>query len=162
VGIIFCIKHALEKPMSIEKKTKKSDGFSDFEKQAMKERAKELKAEQKAKNNREAGLKALLEKIAEMDEPDRSMATRFHEIVTAAAPELMPKTWYSMPAYARNDKVVCFFQSAAKFKTRYSTFGFSDEANLDEGGMWATGFALKELNTAEEKKIIALVKKAIR
>ena len=147
--------------MSPEKKTKGFAGFSDFEKEAMKERARELKAEERMKNDRAAGLKALLEKIDEMEAPDRKMATRLHEIVTATAPELMPKTWYSMPAYARDGKVVCFFQSAAKFKTRYSTFGFSDEAHLDEGGMWPTGFALKELTPTEEKKIAALVKKAI-
>ena len=147
--------------MSPKKEPKVTAEFSDFEKQAMKERTRELKAEQRAKNDREAWLKTLLEKIAEMDEADRRMATRLHEIITTNAPELTPKTWYSMPAYARDDKVVCFFQSAAKFKSRYSTLGFSDTAALDDGAMWPTSFALKELTAAEEEKIIALVKKAI-
>jgi uncharacterized protein YdhG (YjbR/CyaY superfamily) len=136
---------------------KKSDGFSAAEKAAMKERAKELKAEA----SRADGEKALLEKVAEMPEPDRSMATRIHAIVTASAPSLSPKTWYGMPAYAREGKVVCFFQSAAKFDARYATFGFNDAANLDEGAMWPTTFALKELTAAEEAQIAALVKKAV-
>jgi uncharacterized protein YdhG (YjbR/CyaY superfamily) len=139
----------------------KSQGFSDAEKAAMKERAKELKAEERANRNRAEGEKALLEKVAEMSEPDRSMAERVHAIVTASAPELMPKTWYGMPAYAKDGKVVCFFQSAEKFDSRYATFGFSDEANLDKGAMWPTSFALKELTSAEETKIGALVKKAV-
>jgi uncharacterized protein YdhG (YjbR/CyaY superfamily) len=139
----------------------KSQGFSDAEKAAMKERAKELKAEERANKNRAEGEKALLEKVAEMSEPDRSMAERVHAIVTASAPELMPKTWYGMPAYAKDGKVVCFFQSAEKFDSRYATFGFSDEANLDKGAMWPTSFALKELTSAEETKIGALVKKAV-
>ena len=134
----------------------KSKGFSAAEKAAMKERAKELKAEA-AKAD---GEKALLEKVAEMKGTDRAMATRLHAIVTAAAPVLSPKTWYGMPAYAKDGKIVCFFQSAEKFDARYATFGFSDEASLDEGAMWPTSFALKELTAAEEKKIAALVKKA--
>jgi uncharacterized protein YdhG (YjbR/CyaY superfamily) len=123
----------------------------------MKERAKELKAEA-AKADGES---ALLEKIAEMPKPDRVMAKRLHAIVTASAPELSPKTWYGMPAYAKDDKVLCFFQSADKFKARYATFGFTPEANIDKGAMWATSFALKELTDADEAKIAALVKKAV-
>ena len=137
---------------------KKSDGFTAEERAAMKERAKELKAEaQKADGER-----AVLAKIAEMPEADRAMAERLHEIVKASAPELSPKTWYGMPAYANKDgKVVCHFQSAEKFDTRYATFSFSDEANLDEGAMWPTSFALKELGATEEAKIGALVKRAV-
>ena len=124
----------------------------------MKERAKELKAEA-AKAD---GEKALLAKVAEMKGSDRAMAKRLHAIIKASAPGLAPKTWYGMPAYAKDGKIVCFFQSAEKFKSRYATFGFSDEANLDEGAMWPTSWALKELTAAEEKKIAALVKKAVR
>ena len=124
----------------------------------MKERAKELKAEA-AKAD---GEKALLEKVAEMKGTDRAMAKRLHAIITAAAPALSPKTWYGMPAYAKDGKIVCFFQSAEKFDSRYATFGFSDEANIDQGAMWPTSWALKELTAAEEKKIVALVKKAVR
>jgi len=136
--------------------------FTAEERAAMKERAKELKAEARAKKNREEGERDLLEKIAEMPEPDRAIATRLHEIVKANAPDLFPKTWYGMPAYANEDgKVVCFFQAADKFNTRYATFGFNDTANLDEGAMWPTAFALKELTAAEEARIAALVKKAV-
>jgi uncharacterized protein YdhG (YjbR/CyaY superfamily) len=127
----------------------------------MKERARELKAEARANKDRAAGESAVLAKIAEMPEPDRALAERLHAIVKASAPDLSPKTWYGMPAYAKDGKVVCFFQSAEKFKSRYATFGFSDEANLDEGAMWPTSFALKELTAAEEAKIAALVKKAV-
>jgi uncharacterized protein YdhG (YjbR/CyaY superfamily) len=143
--------------------TKKSDGFTAEEKAAMKERAKELKAEARASKNREEGEKAVLEAIAQMKDPtDRSMGKRIHEIVTAAAPELMPKTWYGMPAYANADgKVICFFQAASKFGVRYATFGFQPDAKLDEGNMWAASFALIKLTPAEEKKIVALVKKAV-
>ena len=141
--------------------TGKAAKFTDDERAAMKERAKELKAEARASKNRAEGERALLEKIAEMPEPDRTMATRLHAIVEAHAPELWPKTWYGMPAYARDGKVVCFFQSAEKFGSRYATLGFSDEANLDAGAMWPTAFALKKLTSAEEKKIAALVKKAV-
>jgi len=137
--------------------TKKYKGFTDDEKAAMKERAQELKAA----GDKAAGEKALLAKIAEMPEPDRSMAKRLHAIITASAPALSPKTWYGMPAYAKGDKVVCFFQSAHKFKARYATFGFSDAANLDEGAMWPTSFALKKLTATEEARIAALVKKAV-
>ena len=136
---------------------KKSEGFTKEERAAMRERAKEQKAEaQKADGER-----AVLAKIAEMPQPDRAMAERLHEIVKASAPELSPKTWYGMPAYAKDGKVVCFFQSAQKFNSRYATLGFSDEANLDEGAMWATSFALKELSATEEAKISALVKRAV-
>jgi uncharacterized protein YdhG (YjbR/CyaY superfamily) len=140
---------------------KTSKGFTDEERAAMRERAKELKAEARAGKDRAAGESAVLAKIAEMPEPDRAMAERLHAIVTASAPALAPKTWYGMPAYARDGKVVCFFQSADKFKSRYATFGFSDEANLDKGAMWPTSFALKELTAADERKIGALVKKAV-
>jgi uncharacterized protein YdhG (YjbR/CyaY superfamily) len=135
---------------------KTSEGFRAEERAAMKERAQELKAEAR----REDGERALLAKIDEMPEPDHTMGKRLHEVITASAPSLSPKTWYGMPAYAKDDKVVCFFQSADKFKSRYATFGFSDEANLDKGAMWPTSFALMELTAAEEKKIAALVKKA--
>jgi uncharacterized protein YdhG (YjbR/CyaY superfamily) len=137
--------------------TKKSNGFTAEERAAMRERAKELKAEA----NKADGKRALLDKIAEMHGPDRAMATRLHAIIEANAPSLSPKTWYGMPAYAKDDKVVCFFQSAEKFKARYATFGFNDAANLDDGAMWPTSFALKDLGDAEEAKIAALVKKAV-
>ena len=139
------------------KAAKKSEGFTAEERAAMKERAKELKIA----GDKAAGEKALLAKIAEMKEPDRSMAKRLHAIITASAPDLLPRTWYGMPAYAnKDDKVVCFFQDAAKFKARYATLGFSDTAKLDEGEMWPTSFALKKLTASEEAKIAALVKKA--
>ncbi len=140
---------------------KKSEGFTAEERAAMRERAKELKAEERANKNRAAGESDLLAKIAEMPEPDRAMAKRLHEIITASAPALAPKTWYGMPAYAKDGKVVCFFQSAQKFKSRYATLGFSDTANLDDGAMWPTSFALKELTPAVEAKIGKLVKKAV-
>lgn len=154
--------------MSPEKSTSKSagkpaagkeaGGFSDFERAAMKERARELKAGK----DRAAGVSDLQAKIAEMPEPDRSMAERIHAIVTASAPHLLPKTWYGMPAYANQDgKVVCFFQSGHKYNSRYATLGFNDSAALDEGSMWATAFALKELTPADEARIAALVKKAV-
>ena len=136
---------------------KKSKGFSDFERAAMKERAQELKAEA----SKADGEAAVLAKIAEMQGSERAMAKLLHAVIMASAPALTPKTWYGMPAYAKDGKVVCFFQSAQKFKTRYASFGFSDEANLDEGAMWPVGFALKELTAAEEAKIGALVKKAV-
>jgi uncharacterized protein YdhG (YjbR/CyaY superfamily) len=142
---------------------KRSQGFTGEERAAMKERAQELKAE--ARRGRGAdkadGESAVLAKIAEMQGPDRAMAERLHAVIQASAPALSPKTWYGMPAYARDGKVVCFFQSAEKFKSRYATLGFSDEANLDEGAMWPTSFALKELTAAEEAKIVSLVKKAL-
>jgi uncharacterized protein YdhG (YjbR/CyaY superfamily) len=137
---------------------KKSTGFTAEERAAMKERARELKREAQ----RADGEKDLLDKIAEMPKADRAIAKRVHALVTAAAPDLAPSTWYGMPAYKRDGKVLCFFQSADKFKSRYATFGFTDEANLDQGPMWPTSFALVELNEAEEKKITGLVKKAVR
>jgi len=141
---------------------KRSDkGFTAEERAAMRERAKEQRAEERASKNRAAGESAVLAKIAEMQGPDRTMAERLHEIVKASAPALSPKTWYGMPAYADKDgKVVCFFQGAGKFNTRYATFSFSDAANLDEGAMWPTSFALKELTDAEEARIGELVRKA--
>jgi uncharacterized protein YdhG (YjbR/CyaY superfamily) len=141
---------------------KKSKGFTDEERAAMKERAQELKAEARrgSRADQADGESAALAKIAEMQEPDRAMAKRLHALIKASAPTLSPKTWYGMPAYAKAGKVVCFFQSAQKFKSRYATFGFSDEANLDEGAMWPTSFALKELTAAEEARIGALVTQA--
>lgn len=140
---------------------KNDTGFTDAEKAAMKERAKELKAEARAEKDRAVGESALLEKITEMPEPERGMAQRLHEIITSSAPELMPKTWYGMPAYSRDGKIVCFFQSAQKFGSRYATLGFNDPANLDEGSFWPTAFALTALTPAVEEKIAALVKKAV-
>ena len=144
---------------------KKSRGFTDEERAAMKERAEELKANagrgRRGKKDKADGEADVLAKIAAMQEADRAMATRLHAIIKASAPAPSPKTWYGMPAYARDGKVVCFFQSAQKFKSRYATFGFSDEANLDEGAMWPTSFALKELTAAVETRIVALVKKAV-
>ena len=138
-------------------------GFTDEERAAMKERAQELKAAARRgpRAGKADGENDVLAKIAEMPEADRALAERLHAIVKASAPALSPRTWYGMPAYAMNGKVVCFFQSAQKFKTRYATFGFSDEANLDEGAMWPTSFALEELTAAEEARIGALVKKAV-
>ena len=141
---------------------KKSQGFTDEERAAMKERAQELKAAARTDKDKAAGESAVLAKIAEMPQPDRALGERLHAIITASAPALSPKTWYGMPAYAKDGKVICFFQSAAKFKTRYATFGFMHDANLDEGGLWPTAFALKELTAAEETRIAALVKKAVR
>jgi len=135
--------------------SKKSKGFTDDERAAMKERIKELKAD------KAGGESVLLAKIAELKEPDRGMAKRIHAVVTAAAPELSPRTWYGMPAYSKDDKVVCFFKPGSKFKMRYSEFGFSDTAKLDEGAMWPSAFAVKELNAAAETRIAALVKKAV-
>jgi uncharacterized protein YdhG (YjbR/CyaY superfamily) len=139
---------------------KKPEGFTDEERAAMRERAKEQRAEARANKNRAEGESAVLAKIAEIQEPDHAMAERLHEIVKASAPALSPKTWYGMPAYAKDGKVVCFFQSDQKFKSRYATLGFSDKANLDEGVMWPTSFALKELTAAEGAKIGGLVKRA--
>ena len=141
---------------------KTSEGWTDEERAAMKERAKELKAEARADRDKADGEGAVLAKIAEMPEPDRAMAKRLHAVIKASAPALSPRLWYGMPAYAKDGKVVCFFQSAQKFKTRYATFGFSDEANLDEGAMWPTAFALTELTAADAARIGALVKKAVR
>ena len=140
---------------------KKSKGFTAEERAAMKERAQELKAEARAKKTKADGESDVLAKIAEMPEPDRAMAERLHAIIKASAPFLSPRTWYGMPAYAKDGKVVCYFTAAAKFKSRYATFGFNDAANLDEGNMWPTSFALKDLTAAEEATIEALVKKAV-
>ena len=139
-----------------QKATQKSKGFTAEERAAMRERAQELKAGA----DKAAGESAVVAKIAEMSEPDRAMCNRIHAIVKASAPALSPRLWYGMPAYAKDGKVVCFFQSSKKFNTRYATFGFNDTANLDEGAMWPVAFALKELSAAEEAKIGALVKKA--
>lgn len=146
-----------------KKSTRKSgEGFTAEEKAAMKARARELKAEARASKNREEGEKAVFAAIAQMEESDRTMATRLHEIIKESAPDLMPKTWYGMPAYADADgKVICFFQAASKFNVRYATFGFQPDANLDDGDMWAASFALIRLTAAEEAKIKALVKKAV-
>ena len=144
--------------MSAKKDTK---GFTDEEQAAMKERAKELKAEARANKKKADGENDVLAKIAEMSETDRVMAERLHAIITTNAPDLWPKTWYGMPAYAKDGKVVCFFQGAEKFNTRYATLGFSDTANLDEGAMWPSAFALKGLTDTEEARIIALVVKAV-
>ena len=142
----------------MKKPRKKADaGFTADERAAMKERARELKAS----GDRAAGERDLLAKIKEMPQADRVLAERIHAIVTSTAPDLVPRTWYGMPAYSLNEKVVCFFQSADKFKSRYATFGFSDKAKLDEGDMWPTSFALKALTKADEARIAALVKKAV-
>jgi uncharacterized protein YdhG (YjbR/CyaY superfamily) len=135
-------------------------GFTDAEKAAMRERAKELKAEERASKDRAAGEQDVLEKIAEMPDADRDIAERIHAMVKANAPTLASRTWYGMPAYTKDGKVVCFFKSADKFKSRYATFGFEEQANLDDGAMWATSYALTELTAADEKKLAALVKKA--
>ena len=149
--------------MSPKQDTQTAKGFTAEEKAAMKERAKELKAEARLSKNRAEGESAALAAIAEMPEPDRSMAKRIHEIIKDSAPALLPKTWYGMPAYANAEgKVVCFFQTGQKFGSRYATFGFQDAANLDEGAMWPTSFALTEMTDAVETKIGALVKKAVR
>ena len=150
-----------------EKTTKRNEtsttgGFTADEKAAMRERAKEAKAEARRGADRAAGLQDLLAKVADMPDSDRVMAEKFHALVTATAPELAPKTWYGMPAYARADgKLICFFQAADKFKARYATFGFEEAANLDDGEMWPTSFALRKLGPAEEKRIVELVKKAV-
>ncbi len=140
---------------------KKSKGFTDEERAAMKERAKEQKAEERANKSKAEGESDVLAKIAEMPEQDRVIAQRLHEIIKASAPVLSPKTWYGMPAYARDGSIICFFQPADKFKARYATLGFNDGANLDEGDMWPTTFALMELTKASEQRIIALIKKAV-
>jgi uncharacterized protein YdhG (YjbR/CyaY superfamily) len=153
-------------PSTTKKATKKttkrtagttSKGFTPEERAAMKERAKELKAA----TNRAEGEKALLAAIAKMPEADRTMGKRLHELIKASAPDLASKTWYGMPAYVKDDQVVCFFQSADKFKSRYATFGFNDSANLDQGAMWPTSFALKKLTPSVEREIARLVKKAV-
>lgn len=151
-------KGALKSSRSTRATGKTSTGFTDEERAAMKERARELKA---ARAGKADGENEVLAKIAAMPEPDRAMCARLHAIIKASAPALAPRLWYGMPAYAKDGKVVCFFQSAQKFNTRYSSFGFNDAANLDEGAMWPVAFALKELTAAEEAWIGALVKKAV-
>lgn len=148
------------KPKSAESTTA-TGGFTAEERAAMKARAREMKAEARASQDKAAGESDVLAAIAAMLEPDRTMAQRLHALIKASAPDLWPKTWYGMPAYARDGKVVCFFQSAQKFNARYATLGFNDAANLDDGAMWPTSYALKELTAAEEEKIGALVKKAV-
>ncbi len=140
---------------------KKVDGFTDDERAAMKARAKELLNEAKQGKNRAAGEKAIQDAIASMSEPDKGLATKIHQLVSDNFPELMPKTWYGFPAYTKNDKVICFFQFAGKFKSRYATLGFSDSAMLDDGDMWPVAFALKKIGSAEEKKIVESIRKAI-
>ena len=154
-------KATLKSTMSTTATGKTSKGFTEEERAAMKNRAQELKAEARANKDKAEGESAVLAAIAAMQESDRAMAKRLHAITQASAPALSPKTWYGMPAYARDGKVVCFFQSAQKFNTRYATFGFNDSANLDEGTMWPVAFALKELTAADEERIRALVKKAV-
>ena len=144
-----------------QKPTESKAVFSDAEREAMKERVKEQKAEARRGANRAEGEKDLLAKLAEMQDQDRVMGERIHEIITAKAPELSPKTWYGMPAYEKDGKIVCFFQPADKFKARYATFGFNDSANLDEGSMWPTSWALKKITPAAEKVISELVKRAV-
>jgi uncharacterized protein YdhG (YjbR/CyaY superfamily) len=151
---------AAKKPAKSAAKPDK--GFTAAEKAAMKERAKELKAEEKASKNRAAGEKAVLAAIKAMGKPDRVLAEKIHALVTTNAPNLWPKTWYGMPAYTKDGKVVVFFQPAEKFEARYATLGFNDAANLDDGNLWSTSFAVKALTPAEEKKITALVKKAVK
>jgi uncharacterized protein YdhG (YjbR/CyaY superfamily) len=141
--------------------SRRSKGFTDEERAAMKERARELKAEARPRAGKADGESDVLTKIAEMQGPDRAMAKRLHAIIKASAPGLSPRTWYGMPAYAKAGNVVCFFRSAQKFKTRYATLGFSDKANLDDGAMWPTDFALKELTADVEARIAALVKQAV-
>ncbi len=141
--------------------TNKSAGFTDAEKAAMKAHAQELKAEARARQGRAEGEKAAQAAISAMREPDRSMARRLHSLIADNAPDLSPKTWYGMPAYAKDGNIVCHFQSAQKFNTEYATLGFSDKANLGEGGMWPVAFALKRLTAAEEARIAALLKKAL-
>ncbi len=147
--------------MSPKSDTQKSAGFSAEEKAAMRQYLKEKKAEARAEEDRAAGESALLAAIAEMTGTDRALAERIHAIIKASAPDLAPKTWYGMPAYALDGKVVCFFQPSQKFKTRYSTFGFNDSAHLDEGQMWPVAFAIQELTASDEAKIAALLKKAV-
>jgi len=154
-------KHTQNSAKSTTASNQKAKGFTDEERAAMKARAQEMKAEARANRSKADGERDVLAAIAAMKGTDRAMAKRLHAIVKTSAPALSPKTWYGMPAYAKDGEVVCFFQAAQKFKTRYCSFGFSDAANLDKGAMWPVTFALKELTAAEEKKIGALVKKAV-
>jgi hypothetical protein len=148
---------------SSTRSNRRSTGFTDEERAAMKDRVQELKAAARRgpRADKADGESAVLAKIAEMPKPDRAMGERLHAVIKASAPALSPRLWYGMPAYAKDGKVVCFFQSAQKFKTRYATLGFSDKANLDEGAMWPSAFALRELTAADEARIRALVKKAV-
>ena len=155
------MKNTQTSPKSTASTGKTSKGFTDEERAAMKERAKELKAEARSLAGKADGERDVLAKIAEMPEPDRAMAERIHAIVKANGPALVPKTWYGMPAYAKDGKVVCFFKAADKFKSRYATLGFEEDANLDEGTLWATSWALTRLTAADEAKIAALVKQAV-
>jgi uncharacterized protein YdhG (YjbR/CyaY superfamily) len=156
-------KKATQKSAKSTTSSRKSKGFTDEERSAMKDRAQELKSEARRgpRADKADGESAVLAKIAEMPEPDRALAERLHAIIKASAPVLSPKTWYGMPAYAKDGKVVCFFTAASKFNSRYATFGFNDDANLDEGTMWPTSFALTKLTAANEARIRALVKKAV-
>lgn len=155
-------KEVMQKPAKRAATTKKPlKGFTAEERAAMRERARELQAEARANKNRDAGEKDVRAATAKMPEPDRTMAARLHAIIKASAPELAPRTWYGMPAYAKDDKIICFFRPAHKFKDRYATFGFNDKANLDEGAMWPTAYALKELTPTVETKIGSLVKQAV-
>jgi uncharacterized protein YdhG (YjbR/CyaY superfamily) len=154
-------KHLQESAKGAAATGTKVKGFTDEERAAIRERARELRAQERASESNADGERDVLAKIAQMPEPDRAMARRLHAIIKASAPALSPKTWYGMPAYARDGKVVCFFQCSHKFKTRYSTFGFNDTATLDEGAMWPVAFALKELTATEEARISALVKRAV-
>jgi uncharacterized protein YdhG (YjbR/CyaY superfamily) len=147
--------------MSPKNDNLKSNGFTAEEQAAMKARTKELKAEARVNKKKADGENDLMSAIIEMPEPDRSIARRLHEIIQASTPELWPKTWYGMPAYAKDDKIICFFQAASKFKVRYATLGFQQDANLDDGAMWPTSYALQELTAAEEARVIELVKKAV-
>ena len=147
--------------MSSSTKKNDSSGFTEAEKKAMRERAKELKKEARAREKREAGEADVFEKIAEMPDADKAMATRLHELITETAPELWPRTWYGMPAYTLDDKVVCFFQAASKFDARYGTLGFNDTAQLDDGVIWPTAFAVTKMTRDVEKQVVALVKKAV-
>lgn len=154
----------VERPMSERDRSRKEakgtgSGFTEEERAAMRERAREARARPRA--GKADGEHDVLAKIAEMQSPDRVMAERLHALIKAHAPDLAPRTWYGMPAYSRNDQIVCFFQSSQKFKTRYATLGFSDEANLDEGHMWPSAYALTELGAAEEARIVSLLKKAL-
>ncbi len=155
-------KKSARKTQGSTKKASATKGFTADERAAMKARAQELRAEARATKNKADGERDLLEAIAQMKGNDRAMAKRLHAVVTTAAPELWPKTWYGMPAYAKDGKVVCFFKSAGKFESRYATFGFEEAAKIDAGAMWPTSWALTELTAADEKKIAALVKKAVK
>ena len=155
-------KKETEKNKRISNKQENPVGFSEEERAAMKERAKELKAEARAEKKREEGESDIQEKIAEMTESEQEMARRIHQIIKDSAPDLMPKTWYGMPAYAKDGNVICFFQAASKFKSRYATLGFNDSAKLDDGDMWPTAFAVVKLTSSVEQQIVALVKKAMR